>query len=329
MGSNLKDSNSLKTLIIDSYQYFKKNIKNIVKLESNEELKDYSFMSSWGAYSTTGSNVSYSSYEQLQSNIVLGSRFIHLNLYFNDKREPTVNGKIEQSTDNPTGLSFEKCCKIIRAYGFENENLASYPMFLYLDLMYDNFHIDVSNQIANSIKHNFGDIYPDTKYSYAKKNLAKEKIDNFKGKIIIVINHGEEEKPRDDGYALRELTHSYVKIYKYLPQKNDDSNSIIALQPNDVKHSYNAQDFNFKDTNDLDRLIILLPQDNNGIYNRFSELYNFEILQFAKYKIHFIPFKFLPITNNDMPNSAYIKPLLMKYLLSYNSNHYTPVKLFN
>lgn len=318
----------LKQEIKNTNLFFKKYIKNVVEFNTNNILKNYSIKSSWASYSSTGNKYSYSSINQLKSNLIIGVRFIHLNIY-NEEGQPMVKGENEQSVDNPKGLIFDDCCKTIREYGFENENISSYPLFLYLELMYDSIRTDISNIIGESIKKHFGDKYPDIKYGYAKQNLALEKVDNFKNKIILLINYGNEEKPRFDGYCLQELTHGYIQTYNYLPKTPEDNHTIIALKSNDVNNTYNPIDFNLKkEVTNLNRLIILLPKDNNGAYKRFNGLHNFNILNFNKNTINFLPFKFIPVTIDNKLNT--MKDIILKYVIFYNiGNFSTPVKLFN
>lgn len=330
-----KDNKYLLENIKNTSNLINKNIKNIYELNSNSQLKNYFVKSSWASYSSTGSNISYSSYEQLKQTLIMGARFIHLNIHINtlDGRKPVVRGKNEQNDKNINGLEFDLCCKIINNYGFENENISSYPLFLYLELMYDDYNVDVSNQIAESIIKNFNTKMPDIKYSYARKNLAIENIENFRNKIIILLNHGDGDNPRDDSQSLKELVHAYIKNYDYLPELKEQSNTIISLKPNDnQKGNYNLQSFNLPtDMNEYpkNRFIFLRPNDNNTKYKRFNDLYNFDVSSFYKLPIQFIPFKILPFTI-DSSILENIKDSLIKYTLLFNHNNvHMPIILLN
>lgn len=338
-----KNRKALFENITNSSNEISKNIKNISELNTNKTLKEYSIKSSWASYSSTGSKYSYSTYEQLKRNIGLGVRLIHLNVYINEKnRKPVIRGEQEQL--NEDGLEFEQCCKIIRKYSFENENLASYPLFLYLELMFDDYNIDISNQIGEILIANFNTKMPDVKYSYAKQNLALENIQNFKNKIVIILNYGDKEECRSDSRCLREITHAYMKEYDYLPKSKENTHSIICLKPNsDQKKDYNMQSYNLKDsdvnynstnkTNDInftsERLIFLKPIDNNTVYKRFENIYNFQTSSFYKKNINFIPFKFMPFTLN-FDNFNHIKNSIMEYILSFNISDisHAPIILF-
>lgn len=331
-----KNMNFLSENILKSSNEISKNIKNISELDSNKTLKEYSIKSSWASYSSTGSNYSYSSYDQLKQNVGLGVRFIHLNVYINDeiKKEPIVKGKNEQL--NKDGLKLKKCLEIIKEYGFENESISSYPLLLYLELMYDDFNVDISNKISELLIANFNTKMPDVKYSYAKQNLALENIDNFKNKIIIILNYGDKEECRSDSNCLREITHAYIKEYDYLPKTKEDNNTIICLKPNsNQKQNYNMQTYNLNE-NDLNnnlesnsnRLILLKPFDNNTPTKRF-ELLNFDVASFYKKQINFIPFKFIPFTIKS-DKSQYLKESIISYILSFKISDisYQPIILF-
>ena len=162
-------------------------------------------------YYITGSYGSYSSTNTLQSNtnckvylkkiIQSGIRAIHLDLYSNDNEsEVVVRGEDEKDS----GENFEDVCSIISTYIESDEVLSEYPFILFLNLKYESLYYDLSNKIANSLKKNFNDKFPDIRYNFNRYKIGREYITNFKNKVIILLNR------YDNGDALNELTHGIV-----------------------------------------------------------------------------------------------------------------------
>ena len=67
-----KDNKYLLENIKNTSNLINKNIKNIYELNSNSQLKNYFVKSSWASYSSTGSNISYSS-RQLKQTVIMGA----------------------------------------------------------------------------------------------------------------------------------------------------------------------------------------------------------------------------------------------------------------
>ena len=72
----------------------------------------------------------------------------------------------------------------------------------------------------------------------------------------------------------------------------------------------------------------LLLRPGIEVLNKFNGLHNFNILNFNKNTINFLPFKFIPVTIDNKLNT--MKDIILKYVIFYNiGNFSTPIKLFN
>lgn len=281
-----------------------KNIETTYDLKTNEiynvnttKLNELRIMGSYASYSSSGSHYSTSSLNQLRKNICLHNRFIHLDVDFKieeGKSIPVVKG-INELKDV---LDFDECCKCISATAWCIEKMSEYPLFLYLNLKYDEYFKNVSNRIANSLIKHFSDKWPDMKYKNGFQlpdntygNLALEPLSNFMGKVIILTNYDtetdkktdktKEAKPRNNGSYLNELIHSYVKISdNLLDVKNTQNNYFFGLNYNNVTLNSDTlsgnENGNPKDYKLDNKFIVAFPNYKNNkkvIYR----LYNFNI----------------------------------------------------
>ena len=265
---------------------------------NNTKLNELRIMGSYASYSSSGSYHSTSSIHQLTKNIRLHNRFIHLDVDFNiddGKSLPIVKGTNE--IIHP--LAFDKCCECICKNAWCTGKMDDYPLFLFLNLKYDEYFKNVSNRIADTLIKYFSNRWPDIKYKNgfqlpdnAYGNLATEPLSNFMGKVIILTNYNDEnnenddkksDKPRNNGSYLNELTHSYIKISNnYLNIKKTQNIYFFGLHYDNITLNSNSlsdnQNGNSKDyLNELkDKFLIAFPTYKNNKLNIFA-LFNFNI----------------------------------------------------
>lgn len=162
-----------------------------------------------GSFNTQGTYIN--SLSQIQQVIMKGARFLSFNIYDNnfqnyidDQEIGFGDTPIVRNDNKVSGLKFENVCKVIRDAAWSVEH--NYPLIIYLNLKYNKYNINVSDQIAELIKKYFYDKYPDKKYCYSRYKLGNENIENFLGKFLLFTNRN------NNGDKLNELTHAYLPI---------------------------------------------------------------------------------------------------------------------
>ena len=263
---------------------------------NNTKLNELRIMGSYASYSSSGSYYSTSSIHQLTKNICLHNRFIHLDVDFKieqGKSLPVVKG-INELGDT---LAFDKCCECISNNAWCTEKMAKYPLFVFLNLKYDEYFKNVSNRIADTLIKYFSNRWPDIKYKNGFQlpdntygNLAIEPLSNFIGKVIILTNYDNDkkndkkrDKPRNNGSYLNELTHSYINISNnFLDIKNTQNIYFFGLHYDNVTLNSNSlsdiQNGNSEDYSDelKEKFLISFPTYKNNKVNIFA-LFSFNI----------------------------------------------------
>lgn len=184
-------------------------------------LCDYYITGSYASYSCSNVKDSITNLIYLKKILQSGIRSIHLDLYNDNEGNVIVKGEKEEN-----GINFIEVCELINNYIDSEEILSEYPFILYLNLKYDNVYYDLSDIIANNLKKNFNDKFPDIKYNFNRYKIGREYITNFKGKVIILLNR------YNNGERLNEITHGV--IYEEKDDNNDKHISKVKFSKNNI-----------------------------------------------------------------------------------------------
>ena len=123
--------------------------------------------------------------------IKAGARLIELDIYDDGNQKPTVGLKNQALGYDyaKNSVSLEKCCVAIANTAFSVDvPVASDPFFL--SLMFHTDNTNVLNATGEIIKESLGRFLLPPEYSFHRKPLATEPIDNLKGKLVIVSGGG-------------------------------------------------------------------------------------------------------------------------------------------
>ena len=296
-------------------------------------LNQLKIMGSYASYSSSGSYYAVkTSLEQLQKNISLQNRFIHLDVYFDVK--DGIKIPIVKSETNPDYLLFDDCCETIQKHAWSSKIMGQYPLFLFIHLRYNSTNLDVSNTVGDILIKHFSDNWPDLRYSNGFKNgnLATEELHNFMNKVVILTNYAnddgpantETDTPRNNG-SLNELTHSYIKIYKDVTHMiNDNKVNFGAFNYKNVSKdelSMNQYgDFGKNKEQLKDKFIITLPDYNNSKYA--IKTYTFNIKDNSTSLVNVVAMIYY-----DIDDKTKLFELLVNYIIFFTvKGVYMPIR---
>ena len=191
--------------------------------DKTPRLCDYYITGSYLSYSCTKESPTCGLY--LKKLIQSGIRAIHLDLCNKDSDGDKDSDVIVCNENNNEGEKFEDICETINTYIDQEEILSEYPFIIFLNLKYEPLYYDLSDKIANCLKKNFNDKFPDIRYNFNRYKIGREYITNFKGKVIILLDR------YDNGDPLNELTHGVIH-----EQNNDNNDKHITKVKFDVSN---------------------------------------------------------------------------------------------
>jgi hypothetical protein len=300
----------------------------------NTQLNQLKIMGSYASYSSSGSYYAVkTSLNQLQKNILLQNRFIHLDVYFKVKDNEKV--PIVKSEKNTDYLLFDDCCETIQRHAWSSKILSHYPLFLFIYLRYDSINIDVSNKVGDILIKHFSDNWPDIKYQngFQSGNLATETLGNFMNKVIILTNYTDDDTlsntenntPRDNGLSLNEKTHSYIKIYKNITNMiNDNKVNFGAFNYNNVSNdelSMNQYgDFSKNKEQLKEKFLIIFSDYNNSQY--ITKTYTFNIRNAYTSLVNVVAMIYY-----DVDDKSKLFDLLVNYIIFFTiKGVYMPIR---
>ena len=188
---------------IINFKSIKKSYFNpFFKKELYYTIKDYYVLSSYKSYMPCGHTNDIVSYNALRDNILLGARFIHLDVFykgdsqFDENATPIVANIIDDEINyldkTPEDLQFlnlEYCFDLINKLAWKK---CDYPLFLYLDMKYKVSPI-IDNLIFQKIMMTLSDRFVTKKYSFQrfppdKRGLGDMPIHEAMNTVIFLSN---------------------------------------------------------------------------------------------------------------------------------------------
>lgn len=205
-------------------------------IENGYLLCDFYVASSFRTFLPYCQTYDYSSLSMINKALLLGARFIELDVYNKDfciETTPVVCvGKQPGNWHYTSKLLFKDCCGIIAQNAFTSVlSNSSDPFFLCLNLYLED-NLQTMNKISNIIRSMLGDWLLDSRYSYSRVNIAQVPISEFLNKLVIITNN------KCKGSKLAELV-NYTWFQPFL-------RNYSSLEITDLAEPKELTDFNRK-----------------------------------------------------------------------------------